>query len=359
MTSVLVTGARGFLGRNLVARLRMTAGVEVWGVDEGDDMWGPLREAEVVYHLAGVNRPKEEGEFERVNAGLTRALVEKLEEWGRRPLVVFASSIQAELENAYGRSKRAAEEVLAGWGGPVRVYRLKNLFGKFSRPNYNSVVATFCHKAARGEELEVHDGGRELELSYVDDVVDAMVGEMRGEAGAVGSFRVTVGELAERIRAIAESRKTLVVPDMGDRLTVCLRATYLSYVPAAEREVRLEVRRDERGSLAEFLKTEGAGQIFVSRTAPGVTRGNHYHETKTEKFFVVEGEGLLKMRRVDGEEVEEYRLSGGAYQVVDIPPGWTHSITNVGEGEMVTLFWASEIFDPGRPDTYFLAVEGA
>jgi UDP-2-acetamido-2,6-beta-L-arabino-hexul-4-ose reductase len=354
---VLVTGAKGFLGRNLMMRLQTMPEVEATGVDAGDAWEEGLREAEVVFHLAGVNRPQDEEEFERVNVGMTREMVERLVAWGRSPRVVFASSIQAQLDNPYGKSKRRAEEVLAEWGGPVRVHRLRNLFGKFSRPNYNSVVATFCHNAAHGLGLEVHDGGRELELSYVDDVVEAMVGEMAGQEREIPYFRVSVGELARRIAEIRDSRKTLVLPDLEDRLTVCLRATYLSYVPAAEREVRLDVKRDARGSLAEFVKTAGAGQIFVSRTAPGVTRGNHYHETKTEKFFVVEGEGLLQMRRVDGTEVEEYRLRGEDYQVVDIPPGWTHSITNVGTGEMVTLFWASEIFDPQRPDTYFLAVE--
>ncbi len=370
MKRVVVTGAEGFLGRNLMARLKAMDGCEAVGVDvgtESGEFERVLGECDVVYHLAGVNRPGDEGEFERVNAGLTGWMVERLRAMGRRPRVVFASSIQAELGNAYGRSKRAAEEILLGWagdgGGVARVYRLKNLFGKWSRPNYNSVVATFCYNAANGLPLVVNDGGRVLELSYVDDVVGAFLGELEGVgetgmAGAEGiaSFRVTVGELAARVEEIAESAGSLMVPDLSDRFTACLRATYLSYVPAGGRETRLTVRRDERGSLAEFVKSRQGGQIFVSRTAPGVTRGNHYHHTKTEKFFVVEGEGVVRMRRVDGEEVEEYRVSGKEYQVVDIPPGYTHSIENVGEGEMVTLFWASEVFEPERPDTYFVPV---
>ncbi len=370
MTRILITGGRGFLGRNLVAHLlnREDCKVRVFDREDTDkDLKKWLLDSDVIFHLAGVNRPQNPIEFETGNAGLTAQLCQFLKDNRRSPKIVFSSSIQAASDNPYGVSKAKAEEELrqfaAETGACVRIYRLKNLFGKWCRPNYNSVTATFCHNIANGLPITISDPARELDLSYVDDAVAAFLTEIDGrdaqaEAGAeIPDYRIRLGDLAGRIQAFHEMRATLDLPDFADSFNRALYATYQSYVPAAERNYCLDIKADSRGSLAEFIKQKHVGQIFVSRTNPGVTRGNHYHHTKTEKFFVLEGDGLIRMRAVEGGPVDEYRVSGSAYQVIDIPPGFTHSITNVGTSEMVTLFWSSELFDPDRPDTYYLPVD--
>ena len=370
MKRILITGGRGFLGRNLADHLleRKDCVTTIVGrEDSAEDLRNWLLEADVVFHLAGVNRPQNPIDFERGNAGLTEQLCQLLREGRRSPKIVFSSSIQAELDNPYGASKAKAEKALQTFasetGACVRIYRLKNLFGKWCRPNYNSVTATFCHNIAKDLPISVSDPAREVEMSYVDDVVAAFLAEIDGqqaggEAGAeIPSYRIQLGDLAGRIQAFHEMRTTLTLPDFSDWFNRALYATYLSYVAPAARGYNLEIKSDPRGSLAEFVKEKHFGQIFVSRTKPGVTRGNHYHHTKTEKFFVVEGEGLIRMRSVEGGPVEAYSVTGSAYRVIDIPPGFTHSIANVGTKEMVTLFWSSEMFDPNRPDTYYLPVD--
>jgi len=369
MRQVLITGGHGFLGRNLAAHLsaRKDCAVTVIGREESaDELRSALADTDIVFHLAGVNRPKHVSEFDAGNAGSTEILVSMLREAGRAPKIVLSSSIQAAFDNPYGMSKARAEQVLrefaAEAGASIRIYRLKNLFGKWCRPNYNSVTATFCHNIARDLPISVSDSARELDLSYVDDVVAAFLAELnsdvQGQDGPdVVSYRLTLGDLAGRIQAFRDMRSTLRLPDFSDPFNRALYATYLSYMPDTCREYELEIKSDLRGSLAEFVKSDSFGQIFISRTRPGITRGNHYHHTKTEKFFVVEGEGLIRMRPIEGTEVHEYRVTGNKYQVVDIPPGHTHCITNVGTTDMVTLFWSSEVFDPNCTDTYFLAVD--
>jgi UDP-2-acetamido-2,6-beta-L-arabino-hexul-4-ose reductase len=366
--NVLVTGARGFIGRNLVAHLHAHQDyvVTLFDLDNSlDDLRVGLEAADTIYHLAGVNRPDTADEFETGNAGLTRDICCILRELGRTPAIVMSSSVQAELENPYGVSKRHAEDALrefaAQSGVRVCIYRLKNVFGKWCRPNYNSVVATFCHNIANDLPIQISDPGRELELQYVDDVVQAFLAEMPTDAKSnvqpdIPSFKLTLGDLAGRIQSFHDMRTNLLTPDFAVRFNQQLYATYLSYVPDEARRQQLQVRSDQRGGLAEFIKSDHFGQIFISRTRPGVTRGNHYHHTKAEKFFIVEGEGIVRMRQIESAEVMEYRVRGEDFQVIDIPPGYTHSIENAGAGEMVTLFWASEIFDPDRPDTYFLPV---
>ena len=370
MTRILITGGRGFLGRNLAAHLVERKDCETRIFDQEntpEELKNWVLEADVIFHLAGVNRPQDPADFERGNAGLTERVCQLLREAGRSPKIVFSSSIQAEADNPYGASKAKAENVLRQFsldtGACVRIYRLKNLFGKWCRPNYNSVTATFCHNIANDLPISISDPAYTLELSYVDDVVAAFLSEIggrqtAGEAGAdILSCGIQLGDLAGRIQAFHEMRTTLTLPDFADWFNRALYATYLSYVPQAALQQNLEIKSDARGSLAEFIKQEHFGQIFVSRTMPGVTRGNHYHHTKTEKFLVVEGNGLIRMRPIEGGPVREYLVIGSAYQVVNIPPGFTHSITNVGLGELVTLFWSSEIFDPNSPDTYYLPVD--
>jgi UDP-2-acetamido-2,6-beta-L-arabino-hexul-4-ose reductase len=370
LTRILITGGRGFLGRNLAVHLLERKDCETRIFDQEnsvEDFKSDVLGADLIFHLAGVNRSRESIDFERGNAGLTELVCQILRENQRSPKIVFSSSVQAELDNPYGASKAKAENALrlfaAETGACVRIYRLKNLFGKWCRPNYNSVTATFCHNIAEDLPIAVSDPTRELELSYVDDVVAAFLSEIDGrqtadEAGAdIRSYRIRLGDLAGRIQTFHEMRNTLVLPDFADWFNRALYATYLSHVPQPALQQNLETKSDARGSLAEFIKQNHFGQVFVSRTKPGITRGNHYHHTKTEKFFVVEGDGLIRMRPIEGGPVREYPVIGGAYQVIDIPPGFTHSITNVGSGEMVTLFWSSELFNPDCPDTYFLPVD--
>lgn len=370
---IVVTGAAGFIGRHVVAALREHGPADIRPVvrdTSRGDLVAALADADAVIHLAGVNRPRDPSEFGTGNVEFTRDLCALLRAAGRPVPIVFASSTQAATANPYGVSKRAAEEALAGYasdsGAPVTIFRLPNVFGRWSRPRYNSFVATLCDAVAHGTEYHVDDPARALDLVYVDDVVAALVSASvapppRRAAGAVFGnvepvFHLTVGELVQRIEALGSQRGTLCLPDMADPLTVDLYATYLSYLDAGDFAYALETHTDDRGSLAEFLKSPHIGQIFVSRTRPGVERGNHFHHTKTEKFFVLEGDAVVRFRRVESEDVIEYRVSGDQFRVVDIPPGYSHSIENVGTTELVVLFWASQIFDRARPDTYAMQV---
>lgn len=366
MTNVLVTGASGFVGRNLCVFLRRRDDVSLREYDvpgSAAELKEALAGADVVFHLAGVNRPQDSGDFKTQNTGFTSTVCEDLLTLNRAPKFVFASSVQAELDNPYGKSKRDAEDVLREYaratGAVCVVYRLKNLFGKLCRPNYNSVTATFCHNIAHDLPIEISDPNRELELTYIDDVIEAFLAELApGDPGfryapALQSHRVTLGELAETIRGFRQIRSELQLPDLSHPFLKALYGTYLTYLDEANFGYGLEIKADQRGNLAEFLRAPGMGQLFLSRTLPGVTRGNHYHHTKTEKFLVMQGEAMIRFRHILDNRVIEYRVRGEEYRVIDIPPGYTHSIENVGSGEMVTLFWASEMFDPAKPDTYF------
>lgn len=368
---VLVTGSNGFVGKNLCVVLRLRSDVELTEFDLGTDASvcdRGLAEADVVVHLAGVNRPTDPAEFESGNVGLTEEILGALRRHGSHAKVLLASSIQAALENPYGVSKRRAEEALARHcvlsGSAGVVYRFKNLYGKWCRPNYNAVTATFCHNIARGLPVQVSDPARKVDLTYIDDVVSALEGEITGPsvspgfriAPALASHITTLGEMVALLESFKRQHATLLVPDFSSPFVRTLYATYLSYLEPASFEYGLTVRIDARGCLAELLKQPSFGQVFVSRTKPGITRGNHYHHTKTEKFIVVDGEAVIRFRQVLGSEVLAFHVRGSELRVVDIPPGYTHSIENVGTTEMITLFWSSEVFDPDRPDTYALPV---
>ncbi len=371
MKKVLITGAGGFIGRNLMAHLSRIEGLTVFRYDvdnDDNDLRTWLDQAAVVFHLAGVNRPEHPDEYDKGNAGFTDQICRTLREFKRTPKIVMSSSIQAELENPYGISKRRAEEILREFskatGAAVSIWRLKNVFGKWCRPNYNSVTATFCHNIAHDLPISISDPAREVELAYVDDVVTRLAGELKDLSepnnglapDEIAATRITLGELARRIQTFHEMNRSLMVPDLSERFNQQLYATYLSYVETERLEYGLTPRADARGSLAEFVKSSHFGQVFLSRTNPGITRGNHYHDTKTEKFLVLNGKGLVKMRHIESDRIVEHCVRGEEYRVIDVPPGHTHSITNVGDDEMVTLFWASEVFDPDRPDTYYLDV---
>ena len=373
MKNILVTGASGFLGKNLCSHLNLRENVMLFAYDietPPEQLDEYVKLADFVFHLAGVNRPENVEDFEKGNAGFTQTLVDLLEKYHRKPHVIVSSSIQAALDNPYGQSKRHGEAILQNWskksGAKLSIFRLVNLFGKWCRPNYNSVTATFCHNIANGLPIQINDPNYTFSLAYVDDVVNAFLTEMDEqpqrdsglvEPDPVPSTAVSLGELAARIEFYRDMLKTLMIPDMADRFNQQLYVTYLSYVPAKEWEYGPTINTDDRGNLAELLKSESFGQMFVSRTKPGITRGNHYHHTKTEKFMVISGEAVIRFRNIFGTEVIEFPVKGEDYRIVNIPPGYTHNITNTGETELITLFWASEIFNKGKPDTYFLPVE--
>lgn len=369
---ILVTGAAGFLGRNLRAALGRREGVEILAVDKEQSLGeldAALAVADLVYHLAGSNRPPSVEEFSEVNRDLTAHVCDRLAARGGAVPLVFCSSSQAALDNPYGRSKREAEEVLErhaqSSGAPVHVFRLLNLFGKWGRPDYNSVVATFCHNSHRGLPMRVDNPAATVRLNYVDDVVAAFLGVLDGapapEPGALLEVlpvhETTVGALRDRMEAYVAMRRAGVVPDMGDPLDAVLYPTWLSYLPEDAFAVEPERKTDPRGWLFEWIKSPHLGQVFVSTTKPGVTRGNHFHDTKVETFCVVRGEAVIRFRAVDGGKVLEYPVSGARPQVVSIPPGYTHSIENTGTEDMLCLFWSNQIFDPAAPDTHFLKVK--
>ena len=367
---VLITGSKGFVGKNFCAVLRGRDDIELYEFDIDNnpaELDTALQQVDCIIHLAGVNRPENPDEFETGNAGSLKEICSRLQEVGRAPKIILSSSIQAELDNPYGISKRRAEEALQRFaentGAECVVYRFKNLFGKWCRPNYNSVTATFCHNIANDLPIQISDPSNEIELTHIDDVVEAFTAELSSSSSGfrfaqpLVSTSITLGELAEKIHFFKKMRTSLHLPVLDNAFDRALYGTYLSYLDTRDFEYGLEKRSDQRGSLAEFLKSSSMGQIFVSRTKPGITRGDHYHHTKTEKFLVLQGTAVIRFRHIEDDQILEYKVQGEDYRVLDIPPGYTHSIENVGEDELVTLFWASEIFDPEKPDTYFEAVE--
>jgi UDP-2-acetamido-2,6-beta-L-arabino-hexul-4-ose reductase len=371
MKSILVTGSQGFIGQNLVQALKRRGNYRIFEFDINDSLdflAEAVRQVDIIFHLAGINRPEKIEEYESGNVSFTKRLMSILEEAKVRPVIVFSSSIQARLGNPYGQSKRRAEEVLIDWAerndGTVAIFRLPNVFGKWCRPNYNSAIATFCHNIARGLDINITDPERVLELVYIDDVVNKFLSMIENPPARGAGFyevepvfKIKLATVVELIRSFKDSRQSLVLPDFSDLFIKRLYATYLSYLPENEFSYRPEIKIDNRGQLAELLKSPYSGQIFISRTKPGITRGNHYHDTKTEKFIVIDGEAIIRFRHIKRGDVIEYRISGNDLQIVDIPPGYTHSIENVGDKELIVLFWASEIFDPQKPDTYPLEVK--
>jgi UDP-2-acetamido-2,6-beta-L-arabino-hexul-4-ose reductase len=355
------------MGKNLLEALSRADNLEVKKYDVNDseaELESYLTEADVVYHLAGVNRPETEAEFEEGNVNLTRSIVKLLQKHNKTPLIVMTSSIQAELDNPYGRSKKKAEEILIDYskssGSNLCIYRLPNVFGKWSRPNYNSVVATFCSNISHGLDIIISDPDKVLELVYIDDVVKSFVELLTKERYETEQyyykigriFKITLRDLANKIYQFHAIKETSVVLDLSDLLTKYLYATYLSFLDKNDFSYKLEMKTDNRGWLSELLKSEQFGQIFVSSSHPGVIRGNHYHNTKTEKFIVIKGTAVIKFRHIMSDEIIEYMVSSDRIEVVDIPPGYTHSIENTGNDELIVLFWADEIFDPENPDTY-------
>ena len=367
---ILVTGANGFVGKNLIAELKNRGYKDILKCTRETtkiQLDEYTKECEFIFHLAGVNRPKDEKEFMKGNFGFTSELLDLLKKNNNKSPVLITSSIQAEIDNPYGRSKKAGEDLLFKYsketGAKVYVYRLPNLFGKWSKPNYNSVVSTFCYNIARDLDIQINDPEVELNLCYIDDVLDEFMKALENNPTKEGEFcvvpvtyKVKLGKLAELIQSFKKSRKDLSIPNMEDSFTKKLYSTYLSYLPEDKFSYPLKMNTDNRGSFTEFIRTPERGQVSVNVSKPGITKGNHWHHTKNEKFLVVSGEGLIRFRKIDSDEIIEYRVSGEKLEVVDIPTGYTHSIVNIGDTDMVTIMWANECFDPENPDTYYLEV---
>ncbi len=365
---ILVTGANGFIGKNLIVRLRELNNVTVSTFVRGDDaalLPQLVSQVDAIVHLAGENRPADEAAFTEVNAGLTSALCDAIRQTfqssGRHLPLVLASSSQAECDNPYGRSKLAAEDAVHALahetGNPCTIFRLPGVFGKWCKPNYNSVVATFCHNIARDLSIQINDSTASLRLVYVDDVVLALLTALKAPAsGCVQAhvepeYTTTLGELANQILAFGDCRSKLMTERVGTGFVRALYATYVSYLPNHKFAYEVPQYADPRGVFVEMLKTPDSGQFSYFTAHPRITRGGHYHHTKTEKFLVIKGEALFRFRHLLTNELVELRTSGDTPQVVDSIPGWTHDITNVGADEMVVMLWANENFDREKPDT--------
>jgi len=362
---ILITGSNGFIGKNLVSQLAVRKNFEVlrYGREStADDLQHAIAEADFICHMAGVNRPDDAAEFARGNTDLTRTLCQAVRNSGRRVPIIFASSVHVEKNNPYGVSKLAAEQLLLRHseetGVPVYIFRLPHVIGKWCQPNYNSVVATFCHNIARDMPIQIDDPAYQLELVHIDDLVATIARIMTGEeifgpyCQVAPSYPITVGELAAQILAFRASRSSLVSERVGTGLTRVLYATYVSYLPPERFTYEVPGFGDSRGVFVEMLKTQDSGQFSFFTSHPGVTRGEHYHHSKTEKFLVIKGNARFRFRHIMSNESHEICTSGDKPEIVETVPGWAHSITNMGDDEMIVMLWANEIFDHDRSDTY-------
>ncbi len=388
--NILITGAKGFVGRNLCAALNEIkaghdrradhvicpnpANITVFEYDIDSPM-GKLdaycAQADFVFHLAGVNRPEDPADFMKCNVGFSATLLDTLKKHGNTSPVMLASSVQAAMlgrfaGSEYGKSKKAVEDLFLTYeretGADVLLYRFPNLFGKWCRPNYNSAIATFCHNTARGLPIQVNDPVVTMDLVYIDDLVEEMIAALRGQPYRTADgfcavpvhYETSLGHVADMIRSFADLRQGLEVPQLNDPLTKKLYSTWLSYLPEEAFIYDLKMNCDERGSFTEMIRTTDRGQFSVNVSKPGMTKGNHWHHTKNEKFVVVSGRGLIRLRQIGTNKIVEFEVSGERIQVVEMVPGWTHNIINLSDTEnLVTIMWANEAFDPAKPDTFF------
>jgi UDP-2-acetamido-2,6-beta-L-arabino-hexul-4-ose reductase len=364
---ILITGAAGFVGKNLAQQLKADGydNLLLYDIDSTpEELDAYTRQAVFVFHLAGVNRPKDPSEFATGNTDFTNQLLGLLQKHKSKATIILSSSTQAVLDNDYGRSKKAAEDAVLKHqddnGSIVFVFRLPGVFGKWCKPDYNSVVATFCHHVANDDPISVHDPEREVLLCYIDDVIATFISTAKGRLpmGKDGfctvhpTYAVSLGNLANLIQGFKQSRSNLYAPNSGNPFEAKLYATFLSYLPANDFSYSLKENVDERGSFTEFIRTPERGQVSVNVTKPGVVKGNHWHNTKTEKFLVVCGKAVIRFRKLGSQKVMEYKVGSQKLEVVDIPPGYTHNIENIGENDLITVMWASEAYNPNRPDTY-------
>lgn len=366
---VLITGANGFVGQNLISHLGERDDIQVLRFTRDDalsSLPGLVAQVDFVFHLAGVNRPIDPQEFNTGNTDLTGALCDAVISSGRPVPVLYTSSSQAELDNPYGSSKRGAEELLlnlqSSVKAPVYIFRLPNVFGKWARPNYNSAVATFCNNIARDIPIKVNDPQAMINLVYIDDVVARFICVMEGEVSAQSfvsvepQYSISVGGLVEQLTAFRDSRTTMISERVGTGLVRALYSTYLSYLPTERFTYKVPKYEDPRGVFVEMLKTPDAGQFSFFTAHPGITRGGHYHHSKTEKFLVIKGHACFRFRHIVSGEFYELFTTGEEPEIVETVPGWTHDVTNVGDVELIVMLWANEIFDREHPDTFTMPV---
>lgn len=367
---ILITGAKGFIGRNLIAELKNRNYTEIFEYDKETETYlldEYCKQADFIFHLAGVNRPKDENEYLKGNFGFTNDLIDKLKNYNNNCPILVSSSIQAELKNPYGESKKASEKILAEYGkesgAKILIYRLPNVFGKWCKPNYNSVIATFCHNIARDLPIIVNDSSVLMNLVYIDDVINEFINALECGYNKEKLFyevpiihNTKLGDIVDLLYSFRNSRSNRYIPNMTNALTRNLYSTYISYLPENQFNYDLKMNIDNRGSFTEFIKTGDCGQVSVNISKPGITKGNHWHHSKIEKFLVVSGKGVIRFRKIDSSEIYEYFVSSDKMEVIDIPAGYTHNIENLGDCDMVTIMWVSETFDANRPDTYYLEV---
>ncbi len=367
--NVLVTGSNGFIGKNLVERLSRIEGIEVFKFDKNStisELESCIKNIDFIFHLAGINRPEKIEEFYDGNSGLTEKLIASIDRIDKKIPILISSSVQAKNDNDYGKSKFKSEEALRAYAqkteAPIYIYRLPNVFGKWCRPNYNSVIATWCHNITHNIPLQINNKDTVLTLVYVDDVVESFIKHLY-DNGANIDFEVdtiykrSLGDIADLLTCFKKSRTSLVISRVGSGFERALYATYLSYLPTDKFSYELKGHSDERGTFYEILKTLDSGQFSISTTKPGdILRGNHYHNTKNEKFLVVKGEAIIELRDINNDEIIKYQVSDKKMEIVEMIPGYTHNIKNISNEEMILFIWANEAYDHNKPDTYFLKV---
>ena len=368
---ILVTGAKGFIGKNLIAELRNRKYEEIYEFDRDTDISlldFYCSNCDFIFHLAGVQRPKEEKEFMEGNFGFTSILLDLLKKYRNTCPIVVSSSIQASLDNPYGKSKKAGEDLMFTYaeetGAKVMIYRFPNVYGKWNKPNYNSAITTFCYNISRNLEIKVNCRDTVMHVVYIDDLFDELISAMEGKGTKSGKFyrvpvedETTLGHIVDLLYSFKESRNNRSIPNMNNHLERSLYSTYLSYLPEDQFGYLLKMNMNQHSSFTEIIRTLDRGQFSVNISKPGITKGNHWHHTKNEKFLVVSGHCLIQFRKIDSDEIITYDVSGEKLEVVDIPCGYTHSITNIGDTDSVTFMWCNELFDPNHLDTFFLEVK--
>lgn len=365
---VLVTGSEGFIGKNLCQHLKEMEGIEIFHFNRGDSfsvIKKNIKNINFIFHLAGVNRPENIEEFYKGNTDLTRSIVDLLKENKLNIPILMTSSIQAVKDNDYGKSKKLAEDLLMDYKNSF-IYRLNNVFGKWCKPNYNSVVATFCYNISHNLDISINSENTEIELIYIDDLVKDILNVLKGNKPANKKdnffyikpiYKITLGELAYIIKSFKENTESILVPQTGNEFIKKLFSTYLSYLELDEMIFVPKMNIDNRGSFTELIKTVNCGQVSVSISKPGVVRGNHYHHTKMEKFMVVKGMAKITFKHIITGDLKEYFVDDKEIKIVNIPVGYTHKIENIGKDDMVLLLWCNEIFDPSTPDTYLMEIK--
>jgi UDP-2-acetamido-2,6-beta-L-arabino-hexul-4-ose reductase len=367
---ILVTGSKGFIGKNLITELKNKGYSNIYEYDTDSsekDLNQYTKDCDFVFHLAGINRPNNQEEFMEGNFGFTSDLLSFLQKHNNVSPVMISSSVQAELNNAYGISKKAGEDLIFKYGRDhgvkSLVYRFPSVFGKWCKPNYNSVVATFSNNIANDLPITINDPNVNVKLIYIDDLVDELINALNGNETRVDeycyvkpTYEVKLGKLAKLFYSFKQSRMDLSIPNMYDPLIKKLYSTYLSYYQINKLNYDLKMNVDKRGSFTEFIKTLNCGQVSINVSKPGITKGNHWHKSKNEKFLVVSGSGVIRFRKIGDEQVIEYFVNGDKLQVIDIPPGYIHNIENIGKSNLVTVMWANEAFDPENADTSYMEV---